>query len=85
MKAHDIRKMTVCEGCGSIGMRNPFLNDACPALIVTPSGRLLHPLCISEALLLKCAETELITIRVPDVGRELFEPIAAEVMRRRGM
>lgn len=83
MKAHDVRRLKVCDGCGGIGMLRPLLNDPAPLLMLTPSGRPLHPGCMSETLLMKCTDVELCYVRIADVGRELFERIADELMRRR--
>lgn len=84
MRAHDIRRLLPCDGCGQLGMINPFLDDSVRGLIRTPSGRTLHPTCISEPLLLKCIESQLVAIRIADVGRELFERVTDELIRRRG-
>lgn len=83
MKAHDVRRLKVCDGCGQIGMLRPLLNEPWPLLMRTPSGRELHPGCMSETLLLKCPDVELVYVRISDVGRELFGRIADELMRRR--
>lgn len=82
MKAH-VRRLKVCDGCGQIGMLRPLLLEPWPLLMLTPSGRQLHPGCMSESLLMKCTDVELVYVRISDVGRECFERIADELMRRR--
>jgi hypothetical protein len=39
---------------------------------------------MSETLLMKCPDVELVYVRISDVGRDLFSRIADELMRRRG-
>lgn len=66
-----------------IGILRPLLQEPWPLLLVTPSGRHLHAGCMSESLLLKCADVELVYVRLSDVGRDLFSRVADELMRRR--
>lgn len=83
MKAHDVRRLKVCDGCDGIGMLRPLLNEPWPLLMRTPSGRTLHATCMSEPLLLKCADVELVYVRISDVGPTIFSHIVDELERRR--
>lgn len=81
MKARDVRHLKACDGCGELGTHHT--PNGGHVVILTPSGRVLHPRCMSESLLLKCAEAELVTISVADVGADLFDKVVEELIRRR--